>query len=51
MGVGVILAESFARIFYRNAINLGVPLLVAAGVKELAEPGDDLRVDIQKRSG
>ena len=31
-GVGAILADSYGRIFYRNAINLGVPLIVCPGI-------------------
>lgn len=46
-GVGAILAESFARIFYRNAINLGLPLLVIPGIGEKVKAGDRLSVDIQ----
>jgi len=46
-GVGVILAESFARIFYRNGINLGLPLLVMPEISENVKPGDRLCVDIQ----
>ncbi len=45
-GVGAIIAESFARIFYRNAINLGVPALVCPGVTKLVSSGDRLRVDL-----
>lgn len=47
VGVGAILAESFGRIFYRNAINLGVPALVCPGVSTAVAQGDQLRVDIQ----
>ncbi|ASE53585.1 hypothetical protein [Stenotrophomonas maltophilia] len=36
LGVGAIIARSFARIFYRNALNLGVPALVRANLKQRA---------------
>ncbi|MGV8959763.1 MAG: 3-isopropylmalate dehydratase [Stenotrophomonas sp.] len=42
LGVGAIVAKSFARIFYRNALNLGVPALVCANL--VAERGDELEV-------
>ena len=42
LGVGAIVAKSFARIFYRNALNLGVPALVCAGLE--ATRGDELEV-------
>jgi 3-isopropylmalate/(R)-2-methylmalate dehydratase small subunit len=42
--VGAILAESFARIFYRNALNFGVPCLFFPQHKEITA-GDRLRVD------
>jgi 3-isopropylmalate/(R)-2-methylmalate dehydratase small subunit len=35
LGVGAILAESFSRIFYRNAINFGIPLLLFPQAKEV----------------
>ncbi|VBB09722.1 aconitase/3-isopropylmalate dehydratase swivel [Lucifera butyrica] len=47
VGVGAILAESFARIFYRNAINLGIPAIVCPGISKLVSKGDVLRVDIE----
>ena len=42
LGVGAIVAKSFARIFYRNALNLGLPALVCADLD--AARGDELEV-------
>ena len=42
LGVGAIIAKSFARIFYRNALNLGVPALVCGDLQ--ASRGDELEV-------
>lgn len=47
VGVGVVLAESFGRIFYRNGINLGVPLLVCPGIDKIVTSGQDLTVNIE----
>ena len=38
-GVSAVIAESFARIFYRNATNVGIPLLEAPGISKLIEDG------------
>jgi len=46
-GVACIIARSFARIFYRNAINTGLPILECPEVVEEAEQGDQLRVDLE----
>lgn len=46
-GVGAVIAEFFARIFYRNAINLGLPVLECKQAKEIAE-GDELEIDLEK---
>ena len=45
-GVSVVLAESFARIFYRNAINIGLPALECPGIHDAVEKGDKLEVDV-----
>src|SRR5579864_782079 len=47
-GVGVILADMFARTFYRNGHEIGLPLLEAPGVHSIVETGDRLRVNIQR---
>ena len=44
-GVGAVIAVSFARIFYRNAINLGLPAIVA---EIAAAEGDDLAIDLEE---
>ena len=45
-GVSCVIAESFARIFYRNAINIGLPILVSPEVASEARTGDQLIVDL-----
>ena len=45
IGVGAILAESFGRIFYRNAINLGLPAITCKGVSKAIQLDDEVRVD------
>ena len=46
-GVSCVVAESFARIFYRNAINIGLPILVCVDAAQDAEKGDELRVNLE----
>ena len=45
-GVGAVLAKSFARIFYRNAINIG--LLTIECDTDAIDDGDELELDIEK---
>ena len=47
-GVGAIVAKSFARIFYRNAINLGMVLIVCPQIDELELNGEEIEIDIEK---
>lgn len=44
-GCGCIIAKSFARIFYRNAINIGMPILECESAAEEIQDGDDVSVD------
>ncbi len=46
-GVSCVIAQSFARIFFRNAINIGLPLLECAQADEI-EQGDELEVALGK---
>lgn len=45
-GVSMVIAESFARIFYRNSFNVGLPLLICRGITKAVEEGDELEVDV-----
>lgn len=47
-GVSCIIASSFARIFYRNAINIGLPILECPEAAEDIKSGDDVEVDLIK---
>jgi len=46
-GISCIIAKSFARIFYRNGFNQGVPLLESAEAAEAIQEGDQVRVDLK----
>lgn len=56
-GVSIVVAESFARIFYRNSINIGLPALECPGITLAVNDGEILEINVEggvilnKRSG
>jgi 3-isopropylmalate/(R)-2-methylmalate dehydratase small subunit len=46
-GVKCVLADSFARIFFRNAINIGLPVIEHEGISAAFENGDEILVDFE----
>lgn len=44
-GIDCVIAKSFARIFYRNAINIGLPILECEEAKERIEDHDEIEID------
>lgn len=44
-GVSCVIAETFARIFYRNAINIGLPIIECPAAAKGIEAGDEVEVD------
>ena len=44
-GISLVIAEDFARIFYRNAINVGLPILECPEAAQAVKAGDELEVD------
>ncbi|MBR2403715.1 MAG: 3-isopropylmalate dehydratase small subunit [Lachnospiraceae bacterium] len=44
-GISCVIAETFARIFYRNAINIGLPIIECKEASEKIEAGDEVMVD------
>jgi 3-isopropylmalate/(R)-2-methylmalate dehydratase small subunit len=46
-GVKCVLAESFARIFFRNAINIGLPAIECKGISAAVDNGDEITVDFE----
>ncbi len=47
-GVSCVVAESFARIFYRNAINIGLPILISEDASRALKSGDTIEIDTEK---
>lgn len=45
LGIRAIVAESFARIFFRNSINIGLPVVECKGIAAAVEEGDRIEVD------
>lgn len=48
LGVQAVIAKSFARIFYRNAINIGLPVIVCKELYDAVTDGDEMSLDISE---
>ncbi len=46
-GISAVVAESFARIFYRNSINVGLPLIEIKNISKHVSEGDELEIDMK----
>ena len=46
-GISAVVADSFARIFFRNSINIGFPILQSPQAAEAVEAGDQLEIDLE----
>lgn len=47
MGAAAVLADSFARIFFRNSINLGLPAVICKGLHEHVRSGEHVTLDME----
>ncbi len=47
LGVKAVIAKSFARIFYRNSINIGMPVIVSKELYDVVSDGDEMELDLQ----
>ncbi len=47
-GIGAVVAKSFARIYFRNAINLGLPIIQCPELVDQVEAGDELTIEFSK---
>ena len=45
-GIAAVIAASFARIFYRNAVNIGLPVIHCVELNDAVEDGDEISVDV-----
>jgi len=48
LGINAVVATSFSRTFYRNAINDGLPIIECPDLHTAVEEGDDLRIDLDQ---
>ena len=46
LGIQAVVARSFARIFYRNAINIGLPVIVCRDLTDRVETGDEMELSM-----
>jgi len=47
-GISCVIAKSFARIFFRNSINIGLPILEARDAAGDSDQGDEIEIDLEK---
>ena len=48
LGVKAVIAKSFARIFYRNSINIGMPVIVSKELYDVVADGDEMEMDLER---
>ncbi len=48
LGIGAVVAESFARIFFRNSVNLGLPVIECPGIADTVQNGQRLRIILEE---
>ena len=48
LGVKAVVAKSFARIFYRNSINIGMPVIVSKEIYDAVQDGDEMELNLEK---
>lgn len=46
LGICAVVAESFARIFFRNAINIALPVMVCPGIQSAFKDGNEIEIDL-----
>ena len=47
LNIGIIVADSMSRLFFRNAVNAGLPVLICKGVSEIFDEGDRARINME----
>ncbi len=48
LGVKAVIAKSFARIFYRNAINIGLPVIICKDLYDAVDSGDEMELSLSE---
>jgi len=47
LGISVIVADSMSRLFFRNSVNIGLPVLICSGISKAFNEGDQARVNVE----